>query len=364
GNSVDLSGYVNTDAQTLSLSGTDLSISGGNTVDISSIDTDTDDQTLSLTGNTLAIADGNSVDLSGYVNTDAQTLSLSGTDLSISGGNTVDISSIDTDTDDQTLSLSGTDLTIVDGNTVDISSINTDGQTLGLSGTNLSISGGNTIDISSIDTDTDDQTLSLSGTNLSIVDGNTIDISSIDTDTDDQTVDSFTFNSGTGELAISLQDDGAAPVTVDISAVSTDDQNASEVDLVTPVDMDEAGEASPTNETTVEEAIQAIAPITSKAARIFYPPSIAVPASSVGAATPIDLHAQYVAQYGSPAVSNPSAPSAIPTYAANELHYYITYYDTSVFSGVSISDAGVMSYTVDAVPTGYNSLINVVFVVK
>ncbi|SHK86372.1 hypothetical protein SAMN04488007_4022, partial [Maribacter aquivivus] len=46
---------------------------------------DTDDQTLSLTGNTLAIADGNSVDLSAYVDTDTddQTLSLVGSDLSI-----------------------------------------------------------------------------------------------------------------------------------------------------------------------------------------------------------------------------------------------------------------------------------------
>ena len=50
----------------------------------------------------------------------------------------------------------------------------------------------------------------------------TVDISGVSTD--DQTVDGLTFNAGTGELAISLEDDGAAPVTVDISGVSTDDQ--------------------------------------------------------------------------------------------------------------------------------------------
>ena len=73
---------------------------------------------------TLTIADGNTVDLSSIdTDTDDQTLSLSGTDLTIEDGNTVDLSSIDTDTDDQTLSLSGTDLTIDDGNTVDLSSI-------------------------------------------------------------------------------------------------------------------------------------------------------------------------------------------------------------------------------------------------
>jgi hypothetical protein len=63
-------------------------------------------QTLSLTGPNLTIQWGNTVDLSslqdGYeANTDNQTLSLSGTDLSITGGNSIDLSSIDTDTDTQ-----------------------------------------------------------------------------------------------------------------------------------------------------------------------------------------------------------------------------------------------------------------------
>jgi hypothetical protein len=51
------------DAQNLQLDGTLLSISNGNSVDLSSIDTDS--QTLTLTGNTLQISGGNSVDLSG-----------------------------------------------------------------------------------------------------------------------------------------------------------------------------------------------------------------------------------------------------------------------------------------------------------
>ena len=58
----------------------------------------------------------------GYITseTDSQTLSLAGTDLSISNGNTVDLSSI---LESQTLTLVGTDLSISDGNTVDLSSI-------------------------------------------------------------------------------------------------------------------------------------------------------------------------------------------------------------------------------------------------
>ena len=214
---VDLTNLLdNTDEQTLTLTGTNLSIASGNTVDLSFIDTDTDDQTLTLTGTNLTIADGNTVDLSTIdTDTDEQTLTLIGTNLSIANGNTVDLSFIDTDTDDQTLTLSGTNLTIADGNTVDLSTIDTDTdeQTLTLTGTNLSIANGNTVDLSFIDTDTDDQTLSLSGTNLTIADGNTVDLSTIDTDTDEQTLTLTGSN-----LTI------ANGNTVDLSFIDTDDQ--------------------------------------------------------------------------------------------------------------------------------------------
>lgn len=55
------------------------------------------------------------------IDQDEQSLTLSGSSISISGWNTLDISSVDTD--DQTLSLSGTILEIADGNSVDISSV-------------------------------------------------------------------------------------------------------------------------------------------------------------------------------------------------------------------------------------------------
>ena len=105
--------------------------------------------------------------------------------------------------------------------------------------------------------------------------------------------------------------------------------------------------------------------VTAKAARIFYPPSIALNASAVSTGNTRDLHEDYVSQYGSPMVSSTSAPSSgIPTYGEDELYYYVTYYDTDVFENVSISDTGVLSYDIKAVPSDYNSLINVVFVVK
>jgi hypothetical protein len=182
--------------------------------------------------------------------------------------------------------------------------------------------------------------------------------------TDDQNIS----GSGLSGTDLTIGIEGGTNETVDVSSlVGTDDQLDSEVDLATDIDVDEGGVVSPTLETTVQEVIQAIAPITSKAARIFYPPSIAVDASSAGPGTPINLHQQYLDQYGMTLPSSaksPTAPAAIPTYLASELYYYVTYYDPAVFSSVSITDAGIMSFTVLAPPVDYNSLINVVFVVK
>ena len=72
--------------QSLSFTSPNLSISGGNSVDISGVNTDA--QTLSFTSPNLSISGGNSVNISA-VNTDAQTLSLVTQTLAISGGNSV-----------------------------------------------------------------------------------------------------------------------------------------------------------------------------------------------------------------------------------------------------------------------------------
>ncbi|MEQ8364905.1 MAG: hypothetical protein RH948_18675 [Cyclobacteriaceae bacterium] len=177
-------------------------------------------QDLNLSGNILTITNNGSattIDLSPFsgTNTDNQTISLSGSNLSITGGNTVDISSVDTDTDDQTLNLVGSTLSIADGNSVSLSSVNTDNQTLGIAGNILSITGGNNVNLGGIDTD--DQTLSLSGTDLSIAGGNTIDISSIDTNTqlDETAVDAFVANNG----YLTAEVDGS--ITNEIQNIST-----------------------------------------------------------------------------------------------------------------------------------------------
>ena len=132
GTTVDLSGYLdNIDAQTVSLTGTTLAISNGNTLDLSSLQDGigTDAQDLTLSTNTLSLTnDGTPVDLSGYLdNTDAQTVSLTGTTLAISNGNNLDLSSlqdgIGTDAQDLTSAvLSGNvlEIEIENGNSVSV----------------------------------------------------------------------------------------------------------------------------------------------------------------------------------------------------------------------------------------------------
>ncbi|CAM1373115.1 conserved exported hypothetical protein [Tenacibaculum litopenaei] len=171
---------------------------------------------------------------------------------------------------------------------------------------------------------------------------------------------------GIGSLLFNTTDQRVYRFTNTGWQAETDSQNASQVSLVTNVDVDNVtGDPGATNETTVEEVVQAIAPITSRAARVFYPPSIAIDASTNGTFT-LDLYAQYTAQFATPVTSSTGAPAAIPVYAATDLYYYVTFADNTVFNvnTMSINANGVLTYTIIGQPTDLNALINVVFVVK
>ncbi len=373
---VDLSALVGTDDQNLtgaSLSGAnvlqiDIENGTSTTVDLSSLDNSgTDDQAISgsgLAGNILTIGIENgtneTVDLSALVGTDDQAISgsgLAGNILTIgieNGTNeTVDLSAL-VGTDDQ--NLTGASLSLANVLQIDIEN-----------------GGSTTVDLSSLDdSGTDDQNIAGSGLagnilTIGIENGTneTVDLSAL-VGTDDQNIESLAVDAGTNILTVGIED--GTSQTVDLSHLDdagTDDQYDDEVLLRTPIDVDEGGLGSPTNETTVEEVIQAIAPITSKAARIFYPPSIAVDASTNGSFS-IDLYAQYTAQFGTPTVASAGAPAAVPTYGAAELYYYVTYADPTVFNTatMAIDGNGVLSYDIIGQPSDYNSLINVVFVVK
>ncbi|MCO5726098.1 hypothetical protein, partial [Robiginitalea marina] len=122
----------------------------------------------SLTGNTLTLTLENGgtqdVDLSGYVSTDDQNLTLSGNTLGIEDGNTVDLSPYLDNTDDQNISgssLVGTNLTIGIENgtseTIDLSSlVGTDDQGLSLSGNTLTLEDGGSVDLTPYLDNTDD----------------------------------------------------------------------------------------------------------------------------------------------------------------------------------------------------------------
>ena len=101
-----------------------------------------------------------------------------------------------------------------------------------------------------------------------------------------------------------------------------------------------------------------------KASRIFYPPSILVDVSlGIGNSGTIELYDEYADEFTNVAVSSPLAP-AIPVYNQDELYYYVTKYDTTVFDNVQITATGTLTYDIVGVPTDDNAIFNVVFVVK
>ena len=152
--------FTNTDDQTLSLSGTNLGIADGNTVDLSMISSD--DQLLTKIGSTLTLENGGSVTLNDdNVTNEIQDLSLVGGILKITNNATatsIDLSSYQDNTDSQLLNISGSTLSISNGNSINLTGVSLDEQVLSLLGSTLSISNGNDVDLS--DVSSDDQNLS------------------------------------------------------------------------------------------------------------------------------------------------------------------------------------------------------------
>src|SRR5690606_9846855 len=117
--------------------------------------------------------------------------------------------------------------------------------------------------------------------------------------------------------------------------------------------------------------------------KFFYMPSIIVPTSEEQLNNPasgqvtgdafddntlqgtINLYGRYEAQFGTPMVSNGGSTTTLPVLPATELDYHITWYDTNVFTLVSVSDSGVLTYTVDGnADITVGSFMNIVFSVK
>ena len=174
GSSDDADADPENELQSLSFSGSQLSLSQGNTVDVSSLidDADADPnneiQSLEVNSTFLAISGSNGVDLSFLIDdedanpiNEIQALGLSNTFLGLSGSNAVDLSFLidDADADPQneiqSLQLNNSSLSLSSSNAVDLSSLIDDAdadpqneiQSLSIDGNTLSLSGGNSVDL-------------------------------------------------------------------------------------------------------------------------------------------------------------------------------------------------------------------------
>ncbi|NND77902.1 MAG: hypothetical protein HKN39_06935 [Flavobacteriales bacterium] len=207
GNSIDLSMYLdNTDSQSLELIGNTLSISNGNSITLTDNVDDADNdfsnelQELSIVGDTLFISNGNGVFIEDQVNdadsdvsNELQDLSMVGDTLFISNGNSVVIEDLVDDADSspnneiQFLTAEGDSIYITNGNFIviddDVDDADSDPlnelQEIFIAGNSISLSNANTaVDLSPFLDNTDSQNLSISNDSLFISGGNALDISS------------------------------------------------------------------------------------------------------------------------------------------------------------------------------------------
>ncbi len=136
----------------------------------------------------------------------------------------------------------------------------------------------------------------------------------------------------------------------------------------------EEGE-SPGNDIVVMDSQGILKKVKAAMPKFFYMPSILVPTSSdqVPAGETygvIDLYQKYQEQFGGtgsvPLITNNSnTGNTLPVLPATELNYYVTWYDNSVFYNISISDTGVLNYSVyGSSAVTELSFMNIVFEVK
>lgn len=100
--------------------------------------------------------------------------------------------------------------------------------------------------------------------------------------------------------------------------------------------------------------------------RWFYAPAVTIDASDTISNATLDIHQEYIDQFTNiPAAQRSTgAPDNIPTYGENDLYYYITYYDNTVLSNISISASGVLTYDIIQVPFDNYTIVNVVILIK
>ncbi|EEI93831.1 hypothetical protein HMPREF0765_0563, partial [Sphingobacterium spiritivorum ATCC 33300] len=130
-----------------------------------------------------------------------------------------------------------------------------------------------------------------------------------------------------------------------------------------------------TDRVVVADASGVLKQVKATMPKFFYMPSIIVPtaADQFVAETgvsgesfgTINLYDRYKKQFGTPMAQNAAVTTALPVLPSGELDYYITWYDTNVFASVSVSNTGILTYTVKAnADVTIGSFMNIVFAVK
>ena len=219
----ELDGDPTNEIQDISLSGTDLTISSGSTIDLSGIDTDTDTQLSEAEVDAFVANNGYLTSFSevdGDITNELQDVSLTGNTLGLSGSAaTVDLSAYLDNTDTQLTEAEVDAFVANNGYLTSFTELDGDPtneiQDISLSGTDLTISSGSTLDLSGIDTDTQIDSTGIAG--LGFVAGP----HTVDTDTDEQDLTSATLTGTTLQIEI----ENGAPVSVDLSPLLADLQN-------------------------------------------------------------------------------------------------------------------------------------------
>ncbi|PKP20608.1 MAG: hypothetical protein CVU05_08670 [Bacteroidetes bacterium HGW-Bacteroidetes-21] len=204
----DADADASNELQNLSLSGNNLTISNGNTIDLGVIQdgTGTDSQHITLTGTVLSIDNGNSIDLSAFMDNTDTHLTEAEVDAFVSNNGYL------------------TSFTEVDG------SITNEIQDLSLTGNTLSLSGdATTVNLAPYMDNTDAQTMSLTGTTLNISGGNSVNLSSINTNLTEAQVDTYVSNNGyltsftevDGSITNEIQDLSLSGNTLSLSGDAT-----------------------------------------------------------------------------------------------------------------------------------------------
>ena len=222
--------------QNLTLSGSTLSISNGNTVTLPVGTTYSAGTGIGITGTTISATDDSATN-------EFQNLTLSGSTLSISNGNTVTLPVGTTYTAGTGIGISGTTISATDA------SVTNEIQSLTVSGSILSISGGNTVTLPTgggtldqsydfggagagrtITADSGPVTINGSGTNTAALGvafsgtGNAINAANTNPATTFSTIQATTTSSTTANAAVLGQSSGAARgVTGEVTAAGTGD---------------------------------------------------------------------------------------------------------------------------------------------